>query len=57
MFVLVKCLHHDLTKQLDCSRLVKSDWLNGDLIKGNVQFVQKVTFQPLIDLKQNHYGG
>ena len=30
MFVLVKCLLHDLTKQLACSRLVKSDWLNRD---------------------------
>ena len=25
------------------------------LIKGNAEFVQKVTFEPLIDLKQNHY--
>ena len=24
--------------------------------KGNVQFVQKVTFEPLMDFKQNHYG-
>ena len=23
--------------------------------KGNAQFVQKVTFEPLMDLKQNHY--
>ena len=25
-------------------------------IKGNVQFVQKVTLEPLMDFKQNHYG-
>ena len=25
-------------------------------LKGNVQFVQKVTFDPLIDFKQNHYA-
>ena len=25
-------------------------------LKGNVQFFQKVTFQPLMDFKQNHYG-
>ena len=25
------------------------------LIKGNTQFVQKVTFEPSIDFKQNHY--
>ena len=25
-------------------------------IKGNAQFVQKVTFEPLMDFKQNHYG-
>ena len=24
--------------------------------KGNAQFVQKVTFEPLTDFKQNHYG-
>ena len=24
-------------------------------LKGNVQFVQKVTFEPLMDFKQNHY--
>ena len=24
-------------------------------IKGNMQFVQKVTFEPLMDFKQNHY--
>ena len=23
--------------------------------KGNAQFVQKVTFEPLLDFKQNHY--
>ena len=27
-----------------------------NLIKGNAQFLQKVTFEPLIDFKQNHYG-
>ena len=31
MFVLVKFLRHDLTKQHDNCRLVKSDWLNRDL--------------------------
>ena len=25
-------------------------------VKGNAQFVQKVTFEPLINFKQNHYG-
>ena len=25
-------------------------------VKGNAQFVQKVTFEPLIDFKQNHYA-
>ena len=25
-------------------------------VKGNAQFVEKVTFEPLIDFKQNHYG-
>ena len=25
-------------------------------VKGNAQFVQKVTFEPLMDFKQNHYG-
>ena len=25
-------------------------------MKGNVQFFQKVTFEPLVDFKQNHYG-
>ena len=24
--------------------------------KRNAQFVQKVTFEPLMDLKQNHFG-
>ena len=24
--------------------------------KGNAQFVQKVTFEPLMDFKQKHYG-
>ena len=24
--------------------------------KGNAQFVQKLTFEPLMDFKQNHYG-
>ena len=24
-------------------------------IKGNAQFAQKVTFEPLMDFKQNHY--
>ena len=24
-------------------------------LKGNAQFVQKVTFEPLMDFKQNHY--
>ena len=26
------------------------------LVKGNAQFVQKLTFEPLMDFKQNHYG-
>ena len=26
------------------------------MIKGNAQFVQKMTFEPLMDFKQNHYG-
>ena len=26
------------------------------VIKGNLQVVQKVTFKPLINFKQNHYG-
>ena len=25
-------------------------------LKGNAQFFQKVTFEPLMDFKQNHYG-
>ena len=25
------------------------------VLKGNAQFVQKVTFEPLMDFKQNHY--
>ena len=25
-------------------------------LKGNVQLVQKVTFEPLVDFKQNYYG-
>ena len=25
------------------------------LLKGNAQFAQKVTFDPLMDFKQNHY--
>ena len=25
-------------------------------LKGNAQFIQKVTFGPLMDFKQNHYG-
>ena len=30
--------------------------LYGDkTLKGNAQFVQKVTFEPLMDFKQNHY--
>ena len=29
---------------------------NSSSFKGNAQFVQKVTFEPLIDLKQNHFG-
>ena len=28
----------------------------GSTIKGNAQFIQKVTFEPLIDFKQNHCG-
>ena len=27
-----------------------------EVFKGNAQFVQKVTFEPLINFKQNHYG-
>ena len=27
-----------------------------DILKGNMQFIQKVTFEPLMDFKQNHYG-
>ena len=30
--------------------------MNNYVIKGNAQFVQKVTFEPLEDFKQNHYG-
>ena len=26
------------------------------IVKGNAQFVQKVTFEPLMDFKQNHCG-
>ena len=26
------------------------------IIKGNTQFIQKVTFEPLMEFKQNHYG-
>ena len=26
------------------------------IIKGNAQFVQTVTFEPLINLKKKHYG-
>ena len=26
------------------------------IFKGNTQFVQKVTFKPLMDFKQNYYG-
>ena len=26
------------------------------LFKGNALFVQKLTFEPLMDFKQNHYG-
>ena len=26
------------------------------VLKRNAQFFQKVTFEPLMDLKQNHYG-
>ena len=26
------------------------------IIKGNAQFIQKATFEPLTDYKQNHYG-
>ena len=25
------------------------------VIKGNAQFVQKVTFEPLMDFRKNHY--
>ena len=25
------------------------------IIKGNTQFIQKVTFKPLMEFKQNHY--
>ena len=33
-------------------------FFNGTLneFKGNTQFVQKVTFELLMDFKQNHYG-
>ena len=27
-----------------------------ETVKGNAQFVQKVTFEPSMDFKQNHYG-
>ena len=51
-----------VTKKIRGSRHIKSsnDMRNGlkdyvQYIKRNAPFVQKVTFEPLIDLKQNHY--
>ena len=32
-----------------------SKFKSGTLLKGNAQFVQKVTFEPLMGFKQNHY--
>ena len=29
---------------------------HSQFLKGNAQFFQKVTFEPLMDFKQNHYG-
>ena len=31
-------------------------WIRNVTFKGNAQFVEKVTFEPLMDFKQNHYG-
>ena len=32
------------------------NWFITHLFKGNAQFLQKVAFEPVLDLKQNHYG-
>ena len=35
------------------SRIIKEQEAKG--LKGNMQFGKKVTFEPLMDFKQNHY--
>ena len=39
-----------------CTELSKTQFFPVSVVKGNVHFVQKVTFEPLMNFKQNHYG-
>ena len=43
-----------LLKETHSSVEIEKKWAGN--FKGNAQFVQKVTFEPLIDSKQNHCG-
>ena len=35
--------------------LFKPRWMEQTILKGNAQFVEKVTFEPLMDFKQSYY--
>ena len=39
-----------------CCKCIWTLILSFTNIKGKAQFVQKVTFEPLMDIKQNHYS-
>ena len=43
------------TNQSNDQHLPPAKAIRKHTLKGNVQFVQKVTFEPLMDFKQNHY--
>ena len=45
-----------LEKYLKISQENFSNFIINLQVQGNAQFVQKVTFEPLIDFKQNNYG-
>ena len=36
--------------------LCLNGYISIKFLKGNAQFFQKMTFEPLMDFKQNHYG-
>ena len=52
----VKFFNTFFTEHLWTTASVFRNLLNQTFIKRNVQFVQKMTFESLMDFKQNHYG-